>query len=97
MNKLQEKRPEEFKRLNEYIVGYLKITPEELVNDANLESDLGCDDLDKLFISIEAEAVFDCSIPVKKIYEVSKLGDLYECILNCLNRTNIVHKTNKKW
>jgi acyl carrier protein len=74
--------PETFERVRALIARYLKIAPETIGEDSNLE-ELGLDSLGALELVFEIEAEFGVKVPDERIPEfrtVSAIGDGIEAL-----------------
>ena len=79
------------KPLNDYqkelvkntLVDKLGVDYEEVVNDASLKNDLGCDSLDAIELAMEFEEIFNIDIPDSELEKVEKVSDIYAVLINC--------------
>ena len=71
-----------FEKVKEIIVNELRLDPDKVTMDADLEKDLGADSLDAVEVIMALEEEFDLQIPDSEAEKIATVGDVIEYIKN---------------
>lgn len=66
---------EVFERVKKVVVEELSVKPEEVVESASFQEDLGADSLDVVEIAMAFESEFDIDIPDDDLSQIKTVGD----------------------
>ena len=67
-------------KVNDLVIDKLGVKPEEVLEESNLETDLGADSLDVMEIVIDMEKAFDVFISEEETEGVRTMGDIYRLV-----------------
>ena len=67
-------------KVNDLVIDKLGVKPEEVLEESNLETDLGADSLDVMEIVIDAEKAFDVFISEEETEGIRTMGDIYQLV-----------------
>ena len=79
------KKEEVFNEFNEILSDKLGISPEEITNESNIESDFGADSLDHIEIIVEIEKKYNISIPDEDMDDIKTVENAVDYICNRLS------------
>ena len=67
-------------KVNDLVIDKLGVKDEEVLEESNLETDLGADSLDVMEIVIDAEKAFDVFISEEETEGIRTMGDIYQLV-----------------
>ena len=67
-------------KVNDLVIDKLGVKPEEVLEESNLETDLGADSLDVMEIVIDMEKAFDVFISEEETEGIRTMGDIYRLV-----------------
>ncbi len=67
-------------KVNDLVIDKLGVKAEEVLEESNLETDLGADSLDVMEIVIDAEKAFDVFISEEETEGIRTMGDIYQLV-----------------
>lgn len=67
-------------KVNDLVIDKLGVKSEEVLEESNLETDLGADSLDVMEIVIDVEKSFDVLISEEETEGIRTMGDIYQLV-----------------